>query len=216
ALAGGVALGASYSRGALIGAAVAIATILYVSFSGRIRQKIAWLLVAAVVVVAGSVYVLRDSEFVANVILHDSPTTGAMIDSNTAHVDSLAKGVSLVATKPLGSGIGSTGSASLTGNKPLIIENQYLFIAHEVGWVGLLLFVWLFVEIMKRLWISKKSFLALGVFASGLGIAVIGLFLPVWADDTVSIVWWGLAAVGIGSMELGIQKMTKGKKKHDS
>jgi hypothetical protein len=34
--------------------------------------------------------------------------------------------------------------------------------------------------------------------ASGIGLALIGLLLPVWVDDTVSIVWWGLAAIATG------------------
>jgi len=37
------------------------------------------------------------------------------------------------------------------------------------------------------------------VWASGLGLILIGLVLPVWVDDTVSIVWWGLAALVIAS-----------------
>jgi len=41
--------------------------------------------------------------------------------------------------------------------------------------------------------------LALSVLASGIGIAVASLFLPVWADDTVSIVWWGLAGVALAT-----------------
>ena len=79
-----------------------------------------------------------------------------------------------------------------------IIENQYLFIAHEVGWPGLALFVALFVMILVRLWKFRSDWLALGVLASGIGLALIGLLLPVWADDTVSIIWWGLAGLAIG------------------
>jgi hypothetical protein len=35
------------------------------------------------------------------------------------------------------------------------------------------------------------------VFASGIGLAVIGVLLPVFVDETVAIIWWGLAAVGL-------------------
>ena len=99
--------------------------------------------------------------------------------------------------QPFGAGIGSTGSASLGTDQPLIIENQYLFIAHETGWIGLTVFIGLFGLILRRLWQRRRDWLALGVFASGIGLAVIGLLLPVWVDDTVSIVWWGLAAVAL-------------------
>ena len=203
ALAAGLTLGASYSRGALIGTVVALVAVLAVSLTGRVRRKVGLALAVVAVLVAGGLYALRGTEFVSNVILHDNPTTGAEIDSNSAHVDSLANGIERVAYRPLGSGIGSTGSASLEGSEPLIIENQYLFVAHEVGWVGLVLFAWLYVEILKRLWLYRRSALALGAFASGLGLATIGIFLPVWADDTVSIVWWGLAAIAIAAVPQG-------------
>lgn len=72
-------------------------------------------------------------------------------------------------------------------------------IAHEVGWLGLGLFVWLNYLVMVALWHRRASWLALGVWASGLGLILIGLVLPVWVDDTVSIVWWGLAALVIAS-----------------
>ena len=35
--------------------------------------------------------------------------------------------------------------------------------------------------ILKRLWLVRKDWLALGVLASGIGLAMIGLLLPVWA-----------------------------------
>lgn len=66
-------------------------------------------------------------------------------------------------------------------------------------WLGLGLFLVIFEIIMWRLYQNRKDWLSLGVFASGIGLAFIGLLLPVWADDTVSLVWFGLAAVAIGS-----------------
>lgn len=197
ALAAGLTLGASYSRSALIGAVVTLLAAVVVAVSKKYRKYVIWSLAALATVGVVSLFAFRGSDFVANVILHDSPTTGASVDSNAGHVSSVVDGLKLVASEPLGHGVGSTGSASLGGSEPLIIENQYLFVAHEAGWAGLALFVWLLVEVMKRLWDHRRSVLALGMFSSGLGIAVIGLFLPVWADDTVSIVWWGLAAVAL-------------------
>src|SRR5690606_28126439 len=98
--------------------------------------------------------------------------------------------------QPFGAGIGSTGSASLIGpGDSLIIENHYLFVAHEVGWLGMVLFIVIFVMVMQSLWRRRQSWLALAVFASGVGMALIGILLPVWVDDTVSIIWWGLAAI---------------------
>ncbi len=199
ALAAGLTLGVSFSRSSLIGAVAALLVAMIVPLTAKMRWRAALSLTAIVVGIAGLFFAFRGSYFVSNVILHDNPTTGALVDSNAGHASSVIDGLGMVVRQPFGDGVGSTGSASLGGSDPLIIENQYLFVAHEVGWAGLLLFVALFVEVLRRLWHRRASVLALGVFASGVGLGIIGLFLPVWADDTVSIVWWGLAAIAIGS-----------------
>ncbi len=219
AAAAGLALGVSYSRSSLIGAAVALLTVLVVAVTGRARRRVWLALGALTIVIAGGLFALRDTSFVANVVLHDNPTTGAAVDSNAGHASSLLNGLRAVVSEPLGYGVGSTGSASLGSDSPLIIENQYLFVAHEAGWIGLALFAWLFVEIMRRLWSRRQDIIALGVFASGVGLAVIGLFLPVWVDDTVSIVWWGLAGLaisyGFAGQHIEHEKTkSKGRKRH--
>lgn len=194
-------LWASYSRSALAAAAVAVAIVALVAASARTRRQLVVWGGVAVVILAVFVVVLRDSYFVSNVVLHDNPATGAQVNSNQAHLDSLGDGTGRVLGKPFGAGVGSTGSASLLGDHGLIIENQYLFTAHEVGWVGLGVFLILFLNILRKLWDERRHVLPLGVFASGVGLALVGVLLPVWVDDTVSIVWWGLAAVVIGGID---------------
>ena len=150
------------------------------------------------IVFAGGLFAFRNSSFVSNVLLHENPSGGSLVSSNANHVASLQTGWRQAMLQPLGAGVGSTGSASLFGGSPEVIENQYLFTAHESGWLGLGLFVAIFTLILIRLWHRRSDWLALGTFASGLGLAFIGLLLPVWVDDTVSIVWWGLAALALG------------------
>src|SRR6185312_10535467 len=164
------------------------------------RHKRAILVSGAIILVALGVGIVatRNTDFVSNVVLHDNPVGGSSTKSDQGHISSLKDGISRALTQPFGAGIGSTGSASLSTDKPLIIENQYLFITHETGWVGLAVFVMIFVGVLNRLWQRRENYLALGVFAGGIALAVIGLLLPVWVDDTVSIVWWGLAAIAIG------------------
>lgn len=193
----GLIIGTSYSRSSLIGLVVASIVILAIVSTRRVRQRLMVGVVSAVVVLAVLLLVFRDNAVVSNVILHNNPTGGSAVDSNAGHAESLIDGVKRFVVQPLGAGVGSTGSASLDTKSPLIIENQYLFVAHEVGWAGLVAFVWLFVEIMRRLWLRRASVLAIGTFASGCGLAVIGLLLPVWTDDTISIIWWGLAGLAI-------------------
>lgn len=193
-----VALWASYSRSALIGAGVALGIIFLLTIGRRLPRWI-WIgLFVAGFALVGGVYAARETPFVTNVILHENEGTGAVVSSNDGHVDSLVDGTERLVRQPLGAGVGSTGSASLLTDEPVIIENQYLFIAHESGWIGLVLFLMLFVGILRTTWRERADWLALAVLASGLGLALIGVLLPVWVDDTVSIIWWGLAGVIIG------------------
>ena len=195
-----VAVWINYSRSALVAAIVTVLIVLGVTMLRRMSRR-AWLAVGVVfVILAGSLAAAWESNFVSNVILHENPTTGAEVSSNDGHVESLIFGVGRLVAQPLGAGIGSTGSASLYDDDEggVIIENQYLYIAHETGWLGLALFLAIFGLIMVRLWRARDDWLALGAFASGVGMALIGLLLPVWADDTVAIVWWALTATALG------------------
>jgi hypothetical protein len=157
----------------------------------------------------GGFLAVRETSFVSHVLLHENPQGGSAISSNDGHIESLETGTSRLLTQPLGAGVGSTGSASLYGDSPLIIENQYLFIAHETGWIGLLLFIAISIMVLLRLWRFRSDWLALGVFTSGIGLMAIGLLLPVWVDDTVSIVWWGLAAIALGTKGSYDRQQTK-------
>jgi len=199
-LAGGMAVTwASYSRSALVAAITALLLVLITTLGVKWSRR-TWIVSLGVVgaLAGGLLLVARDSAFVQNVILHENPESSSVSKSNEEHLDSLIDGTSRMARQPLGAGIGSTGSASLYGDKGLIIENQYLFIAHEVGWLGLGLFVAIFGLILWRLWLGRADYLALGLVASGIGLSMIGLLLPVWADDTVSLIWWGLAGLVLG------------------
>lgn len=195
-----VALWWSYSRSALGATGIAAGVVVAAGFYQKIPRKV-WIGGFIVVgIIGGSCFAARDSHFVANVILHENPQGGSVTKSNDGHIDSLQDGTARLLRQPFGAGVGSTGSASLDSDEPLIIENQYLFIAHESGWLGLALFVALFSLILQRLWHRKEDWLALGVLASGVGLTVIGLLQPVWVDDTVSIVWWGLAGIALGGV----------------
>lgn len=192
---GAIALWASYSRSALIGTVIAMAVVLAFTVLRKISTKM-WIIIGLALTAGVTVILMTiNTSFVSNVLLHENPTEGNSVNSNEGHINSLSDGLKQLTSQPLGAGIGSTGSASLYGNQPEIIENQYLFTAHESGWLGLIYFICIFGLILNRLWKKRKNWLALGVFASGIGLALIGLLLPVWVDDTVAIIWWGLAAI---------------------
>ncbi len=194
-----IALWASYSRSALLALLISFGAVILVALSRKIKLRYVFSLAVISLVLIGSLFAMRDTTFVQNVVLHNNPDGGSAVDSNDGHAESLSSGLEGAVRQPFGAGIGSTGSASLRSSEPNIIENQYLFIAHETGWFGLILFIIIFEMILWRLYQNRRDWLSLGVFASGIGLAFIGILLPVWADDTVSLVWFGLAAVALGS-----------------
>lgn len=195
---GSVALWVSYSRSSVLALVIALVVVVALAGIKKIPRNVRWGIagVGAVLVLVGAI-VAQQTHFISNVVLHENPEGGSSVSSNEGHVESLEVGLERMIHQPFGAGIGSTGSASLLGDESVIIENQYLFIAHEVGWLGLALYISIFALLMWRLWTRRATWLGLGMFASGLGLAFVGLIQPVWVDDTVSIVWWGLAAVAI-------------------
>lgn len=205
--AGGVmVVAATYSRSAWLALMAAILIVVAVSLRKQFSKK-TWAIVGSSLVVIGALTVGASlttwgHHFLSTVVLHEDPNGGNEINSNEGHADSIEQAWSQVALHPAGVGVGSTGSASLLGDSPIIIENQYLFIAHEVGWFGILLFVLILLVVLVRLWQVRSDWLALGTFASGIGLALIGVLQPVWVDDTVSIVWWGLAAVVLATPQI--------------
>lgn len=197
AVLGAVVLWATYSRSALIAALIGSLVVLVVALGKKIPRQV-WIGAAIVTVVIGGVFIAaRDTTLVSNVILHENPNGGSEVTSNEQHAESLAVGFERMVRQPLGAGVGSTGSASLYGTESIVIENQYLFIAHETGWLGLGLFLTLFIGILVRLWKARNDWLSLAVFASGVGLGIIGILQPVWVDDTVSMIWWSLAAIAL-------------------
>lgn len=193
---------ASYSRSAYL-AAIAAVGVVFVATSRISRGVVLSVLGLGVTAAIAGVLLVQTSWF-SNVILHENPESTVEAKSNSDHLSSLLNGGQRVLAQPLGAGVGSTGSASLYDGdsaNDTVIENTYLFIAHESGWFGLAIFLGLFGLIIVRLWQRRKgNWLVIGVLGGGVGLAVIGLLLPVWVDDTIAIIWWGLAGMAIASI----------------
>lgn len=194
-----VALWFSYSRSAMAGSLVSLAIVFITILFKKLSVK-NWLIIGLVFVIIGTgLFAIRNTDFISHIVLHENPSEGNNVNSNEGHINSLTYSLDEVMSNPLGTGVGSTGSASLLSDKTKIVENQYLMIAHESGWLGLAYFLSIYGLVLWQLWDKRKDWYVLGVFSSGIGLAVIGLFLPVFADDTVSIIWWGLAGIIVGS-----------------
>jgi hypothetical protein len=194
----GAVLFASYSRSAYAAALAALAVLGAVTFN--VTPKRVGFFSGIMLIGAASLAALSTTDWYSNVILHEDPESTITTKSNDEHIASLQKGTERLVRQPLGAGVGSTGSAPLYDADPtndIVIENYYLYVAHEAGWIGLLIFMTLYGLLLWQLWLRRQQWLALGLFASGVGLSLVGLLLPVWADETVALIWWGLAAAAI-------------------
>lgn len=195
-----VVLLGSYSRSAYLGVLVGavVAAVLAIGRRRLVTKKTIAVMAIGVVLIVGGLYAIRNTTFYSSVLKHEVAGSGPAINSDAGHSSSLLVGWAEFIKSPLGSGTGSTGSASLLSGSGYIVENQYLFVAHEAGWAALVLFLALVIVLLRRAYALRAEWLAIGVAASGVGLLAVGMLLPVFADDTVSIVWFGLAAIVAG------------------
>ncbi len=192
----------SGSRSAWLGAAVALTTYIVMTRGINIvrHRYFKPALVAAVIVMTGFAYASVNFAPLRLAVFHSSPGDSHLFEgSNDAHIQSTTNGIRRVMANPLGCGLGCAGPASYYGNEPRISENYYVQIAEEVGVVGLSIWLAIFVVIMRRLWRVRHEYAAQILFASGAGFAIIGFLLHVWADDPLSLTWWGLAGLVSGT-----------------
>lgn len=196
-----LALVLSSSRSAWLGLAVGglvLVMIVYGSVSSRTKQYLragsylAIVLGAITLMAATTVPALRLAVF------HSSPDDTHLTEGSTDdHWIATAEGVERALDEPIGCGVGCAGPASFYDRSPQIAENYFVQIAEEIGVIGLLVWLGLFVTIMTRLWQRRHDTLALVVLVSGVGLSVVGVWLHVWYDDPVSLTWWALAALAI-------------------
>jgi hypothetical protein len=149
---------------------------------------------------------------VQNVLFHTDVTSQASQSSNDVRFQNLERGLKDVETDPLGDGPGTAGPESVrNNNKSRIAENYYLQIGQEVGWIGLGLFLAINGIVAWLLWQRRDQYLALGLLASLIGISFVNLLSHAWRDDTLALLWWGLAGVALspGILKAGIETHEK-------
>lgn len=193
------ALWSSYSRSAWLAVMVAAVVLAVAVGVRRLSRYVVIGGATAVVLASVAVLMLQHTPVVQNLVFHTNPDSPTIKKSDDGHLSSLENGTEAMLAQPWGAGLGSTGSASLLTKEPKIIENQYLYMAHESGWLGLIVQLWLFGWVLLILWRHRLEPISLGLLASGVGLAAIGMVLPVWVDDTVAMLWWSLAAVAVAS-----------------
>lgn len=151
---------------------------------------------------------LRNTYFVQNVIFHADKST-VLEDPNQLRIRFWKESVRDLARNPMGHGPGTAGLASIRNDKQGVTlnENYYLQMAHELGILGLLIFLTILGTVGWRLsGLSVSDTLALGLFASFIGLALTNFLVHIWANEAVAYTWWGLAGLVLSNYILGKDK----------
>ena len=189
----------TYSRSAWLGLALSILLLAYWYYiKPAWRKRLIVVCAILALLVAGSIIGFRHNLTAEDVFFHTSSGSKSPLSSNTVHFSSWKAGLNDLIHQPLGGGTGTAGPASAHNNHPArIAENYYLQIGQETGWLGLILFIAINLIVVVRLCRAKSSQLALLLLVSFAGISLINLFAHEWADDTLSLIWWGLAGIAL-------------------
>jgi hypothetical protein len=188
----------TYSRSAWLGAIVALALLVWYFLPNSLRKMALLLAVVAVLAGAGGISQLRHNDTVQNTVFHSDENSAAYVSSNAARSSAMTEGLREVWQQPFGRGPGTAGPASYRNfSAPRIAENYYIQLAQEVGVVGLALFVAINLLLVNELWRRRRDPLALVLLASLVGITLVNMLSHAWADDTLAVLWWGLAGVAM-------------------
>jgi hypothetical protein len=188
----------SYSRSALVGLLLATISFGWILMSRPTRK---WVIAGALgMVVISSLYIFfRANPTVQDVFLHTSNTSTSRASSNEVRNAALKSGIRDIYNDPVGKGPGTAGPASFRniGQSARISEDYYLQLGQEVGLLGLIIFVAINFLVAKELWRRRKDVLAQVLLASLVGISFINLVSHAWTDDSLSLLWWGLAGIAL-------------------
>lgn len=206
----------TFSRSAWIGAVASLVVVIFLIRSKgkkfRISPKLALVVFAAGLILLSSVVVAKDSYFVKNVILHADEST-TLEDPNQLRVRFWRESIESGIKKPLGYGPGTAGLASIRNEiqGTILNENYYFQLLHEVGIVGLVLFIAILVIISFKLFELSMSnnLISIALLASLLGLILTNFLVHIWSNEAVAYTWWGLA--GMVVYNLNSSKRTNSK-----
>jgi len=190
----------TFSRSAWLGFVLAAGVLAVLVFRDKVttRHLKAGGIAAVIMLTAGvtSIYTLRDSYFIQNVVFHADEST-TLEDPNELRARFWRESVSEIANEPEGTGPGTAGLASIRNEKQGVElnENYYLQIASEVGVAGIVMFLGILLMVALRLFSVSNDLLALGLLASLAGLMLTNFLVHIWSNEAVAYTWWGLAGI---------------------
>jgi O-antigen ligase len=182
----------------MLGVALAMAIFAMLSVNSLWRRRLLVASLAGTLLVVGFLAVNWNTTFVQTTIRHRDPAESNNINSDDQRSSSIKNALSVITKNPQGTGVGTVNLASTYGENPTIVENYYLQIGQELGVLGLAIFLAILVMVALKLWqIRAKNILAVALLSGFIGLAFVNMLLPSWGDETVSMLWWGLAGIVI-------------------
>ncbi len=196
------ALFLTFSRGALLGLILAVVALLSIVNRERAGNwlKRFWYIPFAVLLLSfGSLYALRDSSLVQDYILHAAETTDEA-DPNQKRVTLQVDALESIANDFDGKGPGTAGIVAIRNPQGgILTENYYLQIGYEVGWLGIIAFIFVFSIIVYRLLTaSRQSPLASILLSAAVAYSFYSLLIHLWSNEAVTLQWWLLVGVSLG------------------
>lgn len=196
-----LALYLSFSRAAWGG--LLIAGLIYAVLTHKQQvmsfTKRFWPVIAAglVVMVIGLYQVRSTAAFRSIVLRADDKNAATELDSDEYHLYFIEEGVRSVLDRPEGYGPGTAGIVSIqTGENAQLTENYYVQIAHEVGVIGLVIFLTIWGMVVYLLWRSSSPLREV-MIAAAAAFAVMAMVMHLWTNEAVAYTWWGLAALAL-------------------
>lgn len=190
----------TYSRSAELGL---IAAVLFFGWHNlrdrRLRHVMVAVAMVAVLLLVGGIWTFRHNNIIQNTVFHVDETSKTTVTSNSQRSQAIRSGLHDVVHEPLGRGPGTAGPSSTRNNgQARLAENYYLQIGQEVGVIGLGLFLLINLLVVKALW-ARTDLLSRVLLASFAGITVVNCVSHAWADDTLGLLWWGLAGAAMST-----------------
>jgi hypothetical protein len=207
-IAAAIALFYSYSRSAWLGTGAAVVSMAFLKLGASRRAKQIMAVICGLILLVGvGLYAARSSQSIQDTLFHTS-SKSVNVSSNARRSDAIKDGLKDVVHQPLGRGPGTAGPASFrnSGHPARIAENYYLQIGQEAGIIGILLFLAINWLVAARLWARRMEPLAQILLASLVGISLVNLVSHAWTDDTLSLLWWGLAGIALASHQSAVRR----------
>ncbi|MCP4685025.1 MAG: O-antigen ligase family protein [bacterium] len=206
----GVALAAglaTLTRGSVIAILASCPVVLFYVFN-RYRVRVAVIAVAAIVVASSSVALLRSSFEELDLFMESFSSLENVSEDNRlmTRFEGYERGLSVLKSHPLGTGMGSSGDAMKSYFEPygaihVTSHNLLLRIALETGFPGLVLFLfivgWIGYAVVK-LKESDDNVVALVLLGMCLIVAITGITGSTLGAYPVNLVFWSLCGGAAG------------------